>query len=154
MAHHTQKGCAISDCHAGLHALQGRGAGMFDVTCRAALAALACAGADIRTDDGGAGMSKMTLGKMLGLCGLALVGGLALHLFFIEAASLLYILNYTLGKVLAVCGLNGVFVTEKPVYMWPLYLLYISAVIAGGTFVTVLLKRIIEQMISPIEQDK
>lgn len=83
-----------------------------------------------------------------------MICGLVLHLFFIEASSFLYILNYTLGKVLAICGLNGIFVTEKKAYMWPLYLFYTSGMIVIGTFLTVFLKRIIEQMISPIEQDK
>ena len=59
---------------------------------------------------------------------------------------ILTVINETLGRVLAICGINGIYVTEKPSYMFPLYVLYICMMVLFGTVLTVLLKQIVEKI--------
>ena len=58
----------------------------------------------------------------------------------INGVIVLSFINETLGKVLSLCGINGIYVTEKPSYMFPLYVAYIFLMIVIACGLTVLLQ--------------
>ena len=67
---------------------------------------------------------------------LAILGSLGLHLLFVQASAILFNLNIIFGKVLAICGLNGIYVTEKPMILWIIYPVFITVlIIAGSAFI-------------------
>lgn len=58
----------------------------------------------------------------------------------INGVIVLALINETLGKVLSLCGINGIYVTEKPGYMFPLYVVYIFLMILISCCFTFLLQ--------------
>ena len=64
--------------------------------------------------------------------------GLLLHLIFIDATILLSMVGDTFGKVLAICGINGIIVSEKPGYMWAIYLSYMTLITMLGVWLTII----------------
>jgi len=72
--------------------------------------------------------------------------GLLLHLIFIDATILLSMVGDTFGKVLAICGINGIIVSEKPGYMWAIYLSYMTLITILGVWLTIMLKNSIESL--------
>ena len=72
--------------------------------------------------------------------------GLLLHLIFVDASILLSLIGDTFGKVLAICGINGIIVSEKPAYMWAVYLTYMLVTTILGTWLTIMLKNLIERI--------
>ena len=72
--------------------------------------------------------------------------GLLLHLIFIDVSILLSLVGDTFGKVLAICGINGIVVSEKPGYMWAIYLLYMTLTTILGVWLTIMLKNSIESL--------
>ena len=72
--------------------------------------------------------------------------GLLLHPIFIDVSILLSLVGDTFGKVLAICGINGIIVSEKPGYMWAIYLLYMTLTTILGVWLTIMLKNSIESL--------
>ena len=68
------------------------------------------------------------------------LGAFVLHLAMINGVIVLSLINETLGKVLSLCGINGIYVTEKPGYMFPLYVAYIFLLIIIACGLTFLLQ--------------
>jgi len=85
-------------------------------------------------------------GRMFIIGLLAIFGSLGLHLLFVQASAILFNLNIIFGKVLAICGLNGIYVTEKPVILWVIYPVFIIIVIAAGSAFTWVAKEVIEEL--------
>lgn len=75
---------------------------------------------------------------------LAILGSLGLHLAFVQASAILFNLNIIFGKVLAICGLNGIYVTEKPMILWIIYPAFITVLIIAGSAFIWIVKDIIE----------
>ncbi len=75
---------------------------------------------------------------------LAILGSLGLHLVFVQASAILFNLNIIFGKVLAICGLNGIYVTEKPMILWIIYPAFITVLIIAGSVFIWIVKDIIE----------
>jgi hypothetical protein len=72
--------------------------------------------------------------------------GLLLHLIFVDASILLSVVGDTFGRVLAICGINGIIVSEKPGYMWAIYLSYMTFITILGVWLTIMLKNSIESL--------
>lgn len=72
--------------------------------------------------------------------------GLLLHIIFVDASTLLSLIGDTFGKALALCGINGIVVSEKPAYMWAVYLTYMLVTTILGIWLTVMLKNLIERV--------
>jgi|GEM_PF-1879591 len=85
-------------------------------------------------------------GRIFILGAIAIIGSLALHMLFFQASAILFNLNIIFGKVLAICGLNGIYVTEKPVILWVIYPVFIIIVIAAGSAFTWFAKEVIEDL--------
>lgn len=64
----------------------------------------------------------------------------------INGVIVLSFINETLGKVLSLCGINGIYVTEKPGYMFPLYVAYIFLMIVIACGLTVLLQNSLKNL--------
>ena len=77
---------------------------------------------------------------------IAIIGSLALHMLFFQASAILFNLHIIFGKVLAICGLNGIYVTEKPVILWVIYPVFITILIIAGAAFTWIVKEIVEDM--------
>jgi len=73
-------------------------------------------------------------------------GAFILHVVTVNGASILIMMNETLGRVLAICGINGVYVTEKPAYMFPLYVTYIFLMIIVSCTITFLLQKFLSEI--------
>jgi hypothetical protein len=73
-------------------------------------------------------------------------GAFILHVVTVNGASILIMMNETLGRVLAICGINGVYVTEKPAYMFPLYVTYIFLMIIVSCAITFLLQKFLSEI--------
>lgn len=78
---------------------------------------------------------------------LLFLGAFTLHLIIANGTSILILMNETLGRVLAICGINGVYVTEKPDYMFPLYVTYIFLMIIFACVATFVLQKILEKIV-------
>jgi len=89
----------------------------------------------------------ITKGRFIGLTMVAIIGSLGLHLFFLQASTILFNINIIFGKVVAICGLNGIYVTEKPFILWVIYPIYIMILIISGTVFTWFAKGIIEHLL-------
>jgi xanthosine utilization system XapX-like protein len=85
-------------------------------------------------------------GRMFIIGLLAIFGSLGLHLLFVQASAILFNLNIIFGKVLAICGLNGIYVTEKPIILWVIYPVFITILIIAGAAFTWIVKEIVEDM--------
>ena len=64
----------------------------------------------------------------------------------INGVVVLSFINETLGKVLSLCGINGIYVTEKPGYMFPLYVAYIFLMIVIACGLTFLLQNSLKNL--------
>jgi len=91
-------------------------------------------------------MTKLHAFKIIFFSSLIIFGSLAMHLLSIYFGVFLAQLNNTIGKVLTLCGVNGVYVTEKPLYM-PLIYIFIFSLL---TFSLVCLTFFIERLIDGI----
>lgn len=88
----------------------------------------------------------MRKGRSIVLISMAILGSLTLHLLFVQGSAILFNINIIFGKVLAICGLNGIYVTEKPVILWLLYPIFIAVLITAGTIFICFTKDIIESL--------
>ena len=74
-------------------------------------------------------------------------GAFILHLTIGNVASILIYINETFGRVLSICGINGVYVTEKPDYMFPLYILCVFFMIAVACAATFLIQKLLVEIV-------
>ncbi len=73
------------------------------------------------------------------------LSGLLVHILCVDAIIVLTVVDQVLGKVLTFCGINGITVTEKPAYMWIVYITYIFTMIVVGFWLVLLMKNMIEK---------
>ena len=89
-------------------------------------------------------MTKLQAFKIIFYSFLIIFGSLSMHLLSIYIGVFLTQLNNTIGKVLTLCGINGIYVTEKPLYMPLIYIFIFTLLTVSLVCLTFFIKSLIE----------
>ena len=89
-------------------------------------------------------MTKLQAFKIIFFSSLIIFGSFTMHLLSIYFGVFLAQLNNTIGKVLTLCGINGIYVTEKPLYMPLIYIFIFILLTWSLVCLTFFIKSLIE----------